>query len=250
MKRATKVRIIVLVGLVLFIEFLCRVGIIARFTMIPPSEMVTGLYNLLVSGKMNSDMLTTLSSVAISLVASIVVGTIAGAIIHALPRVRRTIDPLLATYYSVPVFVFYPMFIVLFGLNDVPKIVIGFLYAVAAVVINTLNGLDRIPLVLLKTGHIYKMSRANIAMRIVLPFAAPYLFTGVKLAIAYSFIGVIGSEFILSSDGLGHSISYAYHNFDNVTMYSLILFILLVVLTVNMSLHAWEKVLMQRRGFQ
>jgi NitT/TauT family transport system permease protein len=250
MRRAAKVRIIVLIGAVLFVELLCRVGIIPRFTMIPPSEMVIGLYNLLTSGKMNEDMLTTLSSVAISLIASIIVGTVAGAIIHALPRVRRTIDPLLATYYSVPVFVFYPMFIVMFGLNDIPKVVIGFLYAVAAVVINTLNGLDRIPPVLLKTGHVYKMSRTNIALRIVLPFAAPYLFTGVKLAIAYSFIGVIGSEFILSTDGLGHSISYAYYNFDNVTMYSLILFVLVVVLTINMTLHSWEKVLMQRRGFQ
>jgi NitT/TauT family transport system permease protein len=94
------------------------------------------------------------------------------------------------------------------------------------------------------------MSRAAIAGRIVLPYASPYLFTGVKLAIAYSFIGVIGSEFILSSHGLGHSISYAYHNFDNVTMYSLILFILILVLTINMSLHSWEKLLMQRRGFK
>ena len=141
------------------------------------------------------------------------------------------------------------IFIVLFGLTDIPKIVIGFLYAVAAVVINTLNGLDRIPPVLVKTGRILGMSRVDIARRIVLPFAAPYLFTGVKLAIAYSFIGVIGSEFILSSRGLGHSISYAYHNFDNLTMYSLILFILTLVLAINMTLHSWEKKLMQRRGF-
>ncbi|ASP21800.1 bicarbonate transport system permease protein CmpB [Antarctobacter heliothermus] len=250
MKRATTIRILVLLGAVLFVELLCRIGVIVRFTMIPPSEMVVGLFNLLVSGKMNDDMTTTLSSVAISLVASVIVGTAAGAIIHALPRVRRTIDPLLATYYSVPVFVFYPMFIVLFGLNDVPKIVIGFLYAVVAVIINTLNGLDRIPPVLVKTGLVYGMSRVSIVMRILLPFAAPYLFTGVKLAIAYSFIGIIGAEFILSANGLGHSISYAYHNFDNVAMYSLILFILIVVLTINMSLHAWEKMLMKRRGFQ
>jgi NitT/TauT family transport system permease protein len=212
--------------------------------------MVVGLVQLLLSGKMNSAMATTLSSVAIALCSAVLVGTVVGAIIHALPRVRRTIDPLLATYYSVPVFVFYPMFIVLFGLNDIPKIVIGFLDAVAAVVINTLNGLDRVPPVLIKTGRVNKMSRAAIAGRIVLPYASPYLFTGVKLAIAYSFIGVIGSEFILSSHGLGHSISYAYHNFDNVTMYSLILFILILVLTINMSLHSWEKLLMQRRGFK
>jgi NitT/TauT family transport system permease protein len=250
MKRATKARILVLVGSVAFIELLCRTGIIARFTMIPPSEMAVGLVALLQAKRTHEDMATTLSSVGIALVAAIVVGFAVGAIIHAIPRVRRTIDPLLATYYAVPVFVFYPVFIVAFGLNDIPKTVIGFLYAVAAVVINTLNGLDRVPPVLLKTARVFRMSRFAVATRVVLPCAAPYLFTGIKLAIAYSFIGVIGSEFILSAGGLGHRISYAYHNFDNVTMYSLILFILALVLIINMSLHAWEKVLMQRRGYQ
>jgi len=249
LKRVTKLRLLVLVLFFATVELLCQVGIIARFTMIPPSEMVVGLVTMLFSGKMNADMATTLSSVGIALVSSVFIGFVAGATIHRFRRVRRTIDPLLATYYSVPVFVFYPIFIVLFGLNDIPKIVIGFLYAVAAVVINTLNGLDRVPPVMLKTGRILGMNRVDIARRIVLPFAAPYLFTGIKLAIAYSFIGVVGSEFILSSNGLGHSISYAYHNFDNLTMYSLILFILSLVLVINMSLHAWEKNLMQKRGF-
>ena len=249
MKRVTKLRILVLIVTFAVVELLCQFGVIARFTMIPPSEMVIGIVGLLWSGKIKGDMATTLSSVGIALVTSVTVGFVAGALIHQFRRVRRTIDPLLATYYSVPVFVFYPIFIVLFGLTDIPKIVIGFLYAVAAVVINTLNGLDRIPPVLVKTGRILGMSRVDIARRIVLPFAAPYLFTGVKLAIAYSFIGVIGSEFILSSRGLGHSISYAYHNFDNLTMYSLILFILTLVLAINMTLLSWEKKLMQRRGF-
>jgi hypothetical protein len=94
----------VLVGAVLFVELLCRTGVIVRFTMIPPSEMVVGLVQLLLSGKMNSAMATTLSSVAIALCAAVLVGTVVGAIIHALPRVRRTIDPLLATYYSVEIF--------------------------------------------------------------------------------------------------------------------------------------------------
>ena len=118
-KRATKVRIVVLVGSVAFVELLCRVGIIVPFTMIPPSEMAVGLVQLLASGRINQDIVTTLSSVAIALGASIVVGLAVGVAIHAAPRVRRTIDPLLATYYSVPVFVFYPVFIVAFGLNDV-----------------------------------------------------------------------------------------------------------------------------------
>ena len=248
MKLATKLRIVVLVGALASVELLCRVGLISAFTMIPPSQMAAGLWGLLTAGRLHTDIYRTLTAVCIALGSAIVVGAAVGAIVHALPRLRRTVDPLLAAYYSVPVFVFYPMFIVMFGLNDTPKVMIGFLYAVAAMIINTLNGLDRVAPVLLKTAKIFGMSRVATMFRVVLPSAAPYLFTGVKLAIAYSFIGVVGSEFILSSGGLGYQIGFAYHDFNNRTMYAIILFILSVVLLVNMSLHAWEKVLMARRG--
>jgi NitT/TauT family transport system permease protein len=117
-------------------------------------------------------------------------------------------------------------------------------------VINTLNGLDRVSPVLLKTARVLRMGRAATTVRVVLPCAAPYLFTGIKLAIAYSFIGVVGSEFILSSGGLGYQIGFAYHDFNNSTMYALILLILSFVLIVNMTLHAWEKALMARRGLR
>jgi NitT/TauT family transport system permease protein len=249
-RRATRLRIAVLVGAVALVEGLCRAGVIGAFTMIPPSEMAVSLWEMLRTGRAHADISRTLSAVGIAIGSSIVVGIVLGAIVHALPRVRRTVDPLLAAYYSVPVFVFYPMFIVMFGLTDVPKIMIGFLYAVAVMVINTLNGLDRVAPVLLKTARVLRMGRATTALRIVLPCAAPYLFTGIKLAIAYSFIGVVGSEFILSSGGLGYQIGFAYHDFDNRTMYALILFILSFVLVVNMSLHAWEKALMARRGLR
>jgi len=249
-RRATRVRIVALVAAVALVEGLCRTGVINAFTMIPPSEMTLSLWRLLRAGQVQGDMQRTLTAVGIAIGASVAVGTVTGAMVHALPRVRRTIDPLLAAYYSVPVFVFYPMFIVIFGLNDVPKVIIGFLYAVAVMTINTLNGLDRVAPVLLKTARVLRMSRTATLVRVVLPCAAPYLFTGVKLAIAYSFIGVVGSEFILSSGGLGYQIGFAYHDFNNPTMYALILFILTFVLVVNMTLHAWEKALMARRGLR
>lgn len=233
---------------VALVEALCRSGVIKPFTMIPPSEMALSLWQMAVAGRLHGDMARTLSAVCVALVSSIVVGAIGGTVIHSLPRLRRTLDPVLAAYYSVPVFVFYPMFIVMFGLNDRPKIVIGFLYAVAAMIINTLNGLDRVAPVLRKTARVFRMGPAATTFRVVLPCAAPYLFTGVKLSVAYSFIGVVGSEFILSTGGLGYQIGFAYHDFNNKTMYALILFILLVTLVVNMSLHAWEKVLLARRG--
>lgn len=249
-RKATALRFAVLTAAILILEASCRIGLIDRFNMVPPSEMLTTLVTLFVTGVVNSDIGETLTSVVIALVSAILVGFVIGVALHALDRARRIIDPLLTTYYSVPVFVFYPLFIVMFGLNAVPKTIIGFLYAVVAMIINTLNGLDRVPDVLWKTAKIHHMGASSTAIHLVFPCAAPYLFTGLKLAVVYSFIGVVGSEFILSSGGLGYRISFAYNNFQTAEMYALILFILIVVVFVNMSLYAWERALMERRGGQ
>ena len=236
------------VGFVVILEILCRYDIIPNFTMIPPSEMALGLYRLLAGGTLLPDLKTTLGGVAIAVIAAILIGFLAGALLHSAPRLRRTLDPLFASYYAVPVWAFYPLFIVLFGLNDIPKVIIGFLYAVVAMIVNTLNGLDRVPPVLRKLARTHQMSRSATVLLIVLPSAAPHIFTGVKLAIAYAFIGVVGSEFILASAGIGYQISFAYNNFDNNLLYSLILFIIVFVSVVNLFLYSWERSILQRRG--
>ena len=119
---------------------------------------------------------------------------------------------------------------------------------VVAVIVTTLNGLDRVPRVLRKTALICGMGPFDTAVHVTLPFCAPYLLTAAKLALAYAFIGVIGSEFIMARSGMGYEIGYAYTNFDNATMYPLILLILLLSIVLNGILTHWEKVLLARRG--
>src|ERR1043165_4032810 len=102
--------------------------------------MALSLLGLIVSAQMPHDMAQTFTTVAIAFVLSVMTGFALGAIVHAVPRIRRAIDPLLASYYSIPFFVFYPLLIALFGLNTLPLIAIGFVFATAAMVISTLNG--------------------------------------------------------------------------------------------------------------
>ena len=244
---ASSVRILFLLGVVAALELLCRLGVIPNFTMIAPSAMAQSLWRILASGKFTPDITTTLTNVGIAIAAAMLAGVAFGTVLQSWPALRRVFDPLFATYYAVPMYAFYPLLIVIFGLGDFPQIAIGFLLAVMAVIINTLNGLDRVPPVLLKTARVHRLGPLATALRVRLPCAAPYVFTGFKLAVAYSFIGVIGAEFITSSRGIGYEISFAYNNFDNAVMYAMILFILLLVVTVNMSLHLWEKRLLARR---
>jgi NitT/TauT family transport system permease protein len=104
--------------------------------------------------------------------------------------------------------------------------------------------------VLLKTARINRMTPLEIAVKVTLPYAVPYVLTGVRFAIAYSLIGIIGSEFIMSKGGMGFEIAFAYMNFDNATMYPLILLILVVSITANMLLGVWERALLTRRGLR
>jgi NitT/TauT family transport system permease protein len=245
--RPALIRLAVMAFLVGWLELASQSGWVNRYTIIPPSEMAAALLDILASGRLTGAILYTLQNVAAAFVVALIVGFVIGAVLFRLPRIRRAMEPLLASYYAVPVFIFYPLFIVMFGLNAWPLIAVGFLFAVAAVVINTMNSFDRVRPVLGKTARALRMSRTQETLRITLPAAAPYLFTGLKLAVAYAFIGVVAGEFILSGAGLGYEIAFAYNSFDNRTMYGLMLFLLIFVTVINMTLHTIERRLHARR---
>ena len=238
---AVWLRIAFLVGAAGALEILCRTGWIPRLTMIPPSEMAAHLGASLWAGTYTADIAFTFANIGAAIAISILLGAGLGLVIHARPRLRRLLDPMLASYYSVPTFVFYPLLIVLLGLTRWPLVAIGAMFGVVAMILNTINGLDRIPRVMMKAGRVLRLSPTATVWRIKLPAAAPSLFTGVKLAVTYSVIGVIAGEFILSVAGLGRRIKFAYDNLDNQAMYALLLFVLTATVLVYFLVHGWER---------
>jgi NitT/TauT family transport system permease protein len=243
---ATRTAIVVLVFALL--ELFCRAGIINRVTMIPPTEMVSSLWDILLSGRFNSDIFFTLYNIAAAALLSVVSGFLLGAGLHALPRLRRPVEPLLSAYYAVPTFVFYPLLIVAFGVGRTALIVMGAIFGVVAMIVNTTLGLDHVPPAVARTGSILKLGALRQLVLVRLPSAAPHLITGIKLAVAYSVIGIVAGEFILATAGIGKRVSFAYDNFDNQTMYGLMLLLLVGVMIVNGVLSAWERRLHRRFG--
>jgi len=248
--RAAVLRTLLVVVAVAVLEVLCRVGVIDRFTMPPPSRILEDLVRLVAAGKLYGAIAKTLVNSAVAFALSVVAGLAAGVVIHRFRLLREALDPLFATYYAIPVFAFYPLLIILFGLGDVPQIMIAFMMSVIAMIVNTLNGLDRVPNVLIKTARMARMSRLETALQVTLPYAARHLITGMKLALAYALIGIIGSEFIMSRGGMGFEIAFAYTNFDNAVMYPLIVLILVISIAANALIGVWEKRILARRGLR
>jgi len=245
--RVAVLRAAVVALAVLLLEAATRLGWIDQVSFIPPSRMAASAWHILWSGTYKADILLTLYAAGLAVILAVTFGFLFGVLLFKLPRLRRVLDPLLLSYYAVPIFVLYPMLIVLFGLNRWPLVALGFLFAVVAMAVNTLNGLERVPAVLLRTARMLRLGRAQEVRLITLPASLPFVFTGIKLAIVYSFIAVIGGEFVLSGAGFGYQIAYAYNNFDNPTMYGLMLLLLVFVGALNLLLHAMEQRLYQRR---
>jgi NitT/TauT family transport system permease protein len=248
MTRIGLIRLAVIVALIGALELACRTGLIDHRVVIPPSEMASALWTLLASGTLNAAIARTLGLIGLVTALSIMLGFVAGIVIHALPRLRAALDPFFATYYAVPIFIFYPVLIAIFGLSVMPIVLIGVATAIVAMIIATLNGLDRVPRVLGKVARVHRLGRIATAVQLQLPAAAPYLFTGIKLAVSYGFIAVIAAEFILSPSGLGREIADAYADFNNRRMYALILFLLIVATAINAVLHRLDMRFAARRG--
>jgi NitT/TauT family transport system permease protein len=242
------VRSAILASLIALLEIGCRLGFIDTLTVIAPSDMVVSMVDQVSSGELSASIVSTFSTILMAFVLAIVIGTAIGALIHRFSRLRDVADPLLASYYSVPTFIFYPLLVALLGLGKAPLVVLGVLSAAPAVIISTLSGLDGVAPVLMKLGRVHRLTAGRTLMWIVLPAALPHLFTGFKLALSYALIGVIAGEFILSGTGLGYAISFAYQSFDNRAMYGVMLFVLLVAIIANGVLYVWEGRLARRRS--
>lgn len=247
MSRQSRARWLVVATGVLALELACRLGLVSAFTMPPPSTIVFELLSLVLKGALTKPTLATMRNVALAFAAAFIVGGSLGVLIHRWRSLRRGLDPLFAAYFAIPIFAFYPLFIILFGLNALPQIIVGFLGAFVYVIVNTLNGLDRVPSVLLKTARIHRLGVGQTAWRVTMPSAMPHILTGAKLGLTYAFTGVIGTEFILSETGLGLEISTSYNSFNNKVMYPAILLVLLIATAINSLFFLWEGTLRARR---
>lgn len=243
-------RAVLVGGAFVALEILCRLGTIPRATMIPPSEMLAALWQILTIGRANADIAFTIGNTVAAIAVSVVMGFWLGASLHALPRVRRVFEPMLSAYYAVPVFIFYPLLIVAFGVGRTALIAMGAMFGIVAMIVNTLTGLDRVPRVIARTATAMRLGPIRRLLLMRLPAAAPHLVTGVKLAVAYSVIGIVAGEFILATAGIGKRIAFGYQDFDNRTMYGMLLLLLLLVTAVNGALSWWEKRLHRRFGQQ
>ncbi|MBO0677600.1 ABC transporter permease subunit [Mycolicibacterium sp. S2-37] len=217
-----------------FLEVAPRVGLVDPFSVIPLSEMVIQLGKLLAAGEFwSAALVPSLSAIALAFVLAIVLGVFVGVTLWEIRPLRSVVEPWLTIYYAIPTFALYPLIVAVLGVGLVPIVLLGTMFAIVVVITSTLTGLDATPTTIIRLAASLQLSRLARATKILVPAALPHIVTGSRLALSYALIGVLASEFVLSTSGLGHFISRAYNDFAFADMYAGVLLVFALATLVN-----------------
>ncbi len=224
---------------VLFLELAPRLGLVDSFSLVPLSAMVVRALGLLVDPEfLSQDLAPSLLSILVAFIFAVISGVLIGLVVWRFDWARKILDPWLATYYAIPTFALYPLLVALLGIGFVPIVLLATLFAVVAMISSTVDGLDGIPRSVLRLAAVLQLDPIQRTFKVLLPAALPQISVGLRLALSYSLIMVLASEFVLSTSGLGHFISNAYNDFAITDMYAGVLLVFVLALGLNFAFAA------------
>ncbi len=249
------VRLLSPVALVGLWQLASSTGILPASKLASPASIAHTAYYLVVTdsptyGTLQASLLASFERWAIGLALGVTIGVLL-AVVTGLSRVGEAIaDPILQALRSVPLLGLIPLFIVWFGIGQLPKVLFVMLAALFPMYLNTFAGIRGVDSKLGELGHVLGLRRNEIIRHIVLPGALPQALTGLQLSVVYSMFALVVGEQINASNGLGFMITQAEQFLNNsVIMVALIVYAILGLLANGAVRLLERKALAWRRDF-
>lgn len=180
----------------------------------------------------------TLLATLIAFGLSAVAGVLAGLALYEFPKAKRLLDPFLTALNSMPRIALAPIFILWFGIEVTSKVALAFSLGFFIVLMNTYAGIRNVDPILMRLSRSLGCTAWEQFTKILLPWAIPSVFAGLKLALIYSFLGVVTSEMLASKIGLGQLIMY-YSGVLRMDAVMAILFVMAVTAVLLTMLGDW-----------
>ena len=171
-----------------------------------PTDIYAALAKLK-SGLLLSHIGATLKTIGLGFAFSIITSIPLAILITSSKLVSRLVYPLLILSQSIPKVALAPILIILMGANESPRILITFLVAFFPLVIATASGLMATPPELVELSRSYRAGRLKEFTKIRLPYAVPFIFSGLKVAGTLAVVGAVVGEFVAANKGLGYLIT-------------------------------------------
>jgi nitrate/nitrite transport system permease protein len=210
--------LVVLVTLIGIWEFACKY---TGTTLPAPSQVLTDSRELIVSPFYDNggndvglgwQILASLERVAYGYTLAVLVGVALGVLVGKSTWAMRGLDPLFQVLRTVPPLAWLPISLAAFQASAPSAIFVIFITAIWPIIINTSVGIRNIPEDYRNVARVLRLNGFENFTRIMLPAAAPYVFSGLRIGIGLSWLAIVAAEMLIGGVGIGFFIWDAWNS--------------------------------------
>jgi len=212
-------------------------GLISQQKLPPPSTVFHTAITLITTsnaayGTLQGAMLVSLERVAIGFAVGGAAGLLLG-VVAGLSRLgENSVDPLMQMLRTLPLFGLIPVFIVWFGIGQLPKILLIALGAAIPLYLNTFSGIRNVDAKLAEAGQSLGLRRGETIRHIILPGALPQILVGLRQSLGIAWLALVVAEQINANAGLGYIINQGQAFLNNSVIFvALLVYCVLGLLT-------------------
>ncbi|MEC4763688.1 ABC transporter permease [Mycobacterium sherrisii] len=241
-RRWTVLRIFSPVLLVVLWQFFSATGLIPQDVLPAPQLIFDAGLQLIRNGKLAEALEVSGLRVVEGLLLGGVIGVALGAAVGLSRWFEATLDPPLQMVRALPHLGLIPLFILWFGIGELPKVLLVALGVSFPLYLNTLSAIKQVDPKLLETADVLGFSLGQRLRTIILPSAAPQVLVGLRQSLAIAWLTLIVAEQINADKGIGFLIN----NARDFLRIDIIIFCLVVYALLGIGTDAIVRVLEQR----
>jgi len=252
LSRAMKLRIaraLLVVALLSMWEFASG-RMFSTFWVSKPSLIAVYIWDWVVAGDFFYHLYFTMASMLIGFIAGTVLGLLVGMVLSRTEFVADVLDPFLVAINGIPRAALAPLFVVWFGIDMLPKIMLVFTLVFFVIFYNTYAGIKSVDRRYTDLAWVMGANEPELFRKVILPAATPYIFLGIKLSIPYALIGAIIGEFVASSAGLGWKVQMETSLYNTTGTMAGLIIMMAIVVFMNAVLQHLENSLLSWRPSQ
>jgi NitT/TauT family transport system permease protein len=223
------------------IELLIRVGLINRFIVPMPSDIIAAFPRVVIEEHVLQRFLLTAGEAFSACILVTIFGVAGGVLLHRYHLLRLATETWVAAVAAAPLVLMYPLYLVIFGRSALTIVMMGFTAGLAPIILKTLEGLSATRRVLINVGRSFNLTPSQQFWKILFPAALPTIFVGLRLGLIFALINIVGVEFLINFGGLGQLINELAERYDLAGTYAAICFVILVSICVFILMERLER---------
>jgi NitT/TauT family transport system permease protein/taurine transport system permease protein len=174
------------------------------FLIPPPLEVVRAAIPMLLSGEILADVSISMVRVLVGFLTGSLAAIVMGVLLGRVRVVHDLFDPIIELLRYLSPTAMIPIAVIWFGIGELSKYFLIFWGTFFIVLINTIAGVWRTPIARQRAAECLGANQMQIFVFVVVPSAVPYIVTGMRVAMASSFMSIIPAEILAADSGIGY----------------------------------------------